>query len=157
MKCPICGGADTVVKDSRTMDHQTSIRRRRVCEACGFRFTTFETPQLKEIWVVKRDGREEPFDRNKLIKSIKTAILKRCISADEIEKMLVRIVSELEFLPDAKVSSQKLGEMVLKELQQMDPVAYVRFASIYEKFQDVQDFIELIKTFEDKNKNDINM
>lgn len=151
MKCPACGSVETVVKDSRALESQSTIRRRRVCESCGFRFTTFEVPQLREIWVVKRDGREEPFDRKKLAQSIRTAILKRRISSEEIDRMLVRIISALEFLPDVKVSSQQLGDMVLKELRPMDPVAYVRFASIYQKFQNVQDFIELIKTFDEEN------
>lgn len=151
MKCPSCGENDTVVKDSRNLESQNAIRRRRACESCGFRFTTFEVPQQKEIWIVKRDGREEPFDRMKLATSIKIAILKRHVSSEAIEQMLTRIVSNLEALPDVKVSSQQVGDLVLKELRSLDPVAYVRFASIYEKFQDVQDFLTLINNLEAEN------
>lgn len=100
---------------------------------------------------MKRDGREEPFDRMKLATSIKIAILKRHVSSEAIEQMLTRIVSNLEALPDVKVSSQQVGDLVLKELRSLDPVAYVRFASIYEKFQDVQDFLTLINNLEAEN------
>lgn len=152
MKCPVCGESDTVVKDSRNVDPQNAIRRRRACEACGFRFTTFEVPQQKDIWVVKRDGHEEPFDRMKLATSVKIAILKRRVLAEEIDQMIGRIIGELESLPEVKVSSKQVGDMVLKELRQLDPVAYVRFASIYEKFQDVKDFVDLINKLEEESQ-----
>lgn len=148
MKCPICGQLETIVKDSRTTEDQRTIRRRRCCENCGFRFTTFEKPQLKEIWVIKKSGQEEPFSREKLERSIKTAIHKRKITADKVESIIIHIISELEFSSDIKVSTQKLGDMVLKELRQVDPVAYVRFASIYEEFNNIQDFMILINKFE---------
>lgn len=144
MKCPVCGFAETTVKDSRPTEDQIAIRRRRICDGCGFRFTTFERPQLREIFVVKKNGQEEMFNRAKLERSIRTAFNKRELSAGTIDGMIARIMARLEVSDDLRISTQKLGEMVLKELITLDPVAYVRFASIYEQFKDVQDFVVLV-------------
>lgn len=144
MKCPICGIAETAVRDSRAVDDQFAIKRRRYCEGCGFRFTTFERPELKEIWVIKKHGEEEAFNREKLARSIKLAIHKRNITSEKIEAIISRIIRTLELSEDAKISTRALGEMVLRELAQIDPVAYVRFASIYEEFHNIDDFISLI-------------
>lgn len=148
MKCPICGHPETAVKDSRPTEDQVAIRRRRVCDGCGFRFTTFERPQLREVIVVKKNGQEEAFSRTKLERSIRTAFNKRTLASETIDSMIVRIMACLEVSDDLRISTQKLGEMVLKELSKIDPVAYVRFASIYEHFKSVQDFVLLINKME---------
>lgn len=144
MKCPVCGFAETTVKDSRPTDDQGAIRRRRACDSCGFRFTTFERPQLREIFVVKKNGQEEAFSRTKLERSIRTAFNKRALTAGTIDSMIARIMARLEVSDDLRISTQKLGEMVLRELITIDAVAYVRFASIYEQFKDVQNFVVLV-------------
>lgn len=148
MKCPICGHSETAVKDSRPTEDQVAIRRRRVCDGCGFRFTTFERPQLREVIVVKKNGQEEAFSRTKLERSIRTAFNKRTLASETIDSMIARIMACLEVSDDLRISTQKLGEMVLKELSKIDPVAYVRFASIYEHFKSVQDFVLLINKME---------
>lgn len=144
MRCPICGQDETTVRDSRPSEDQLAIRRRRMCESCGFRFTTFERPQLREILVVKKSGHEEPFSRDKLERSIRTAFNKRSVTTQTIDTMIAHIMAALEVSDSLRISTQKLGEMVLQELIPVDPVAYVRFASIYEQFKDVQDFVALI-------------
>lgn len=146
MKCPVCGKLETTVKDSRLSDDYTSIKRRRLCEGCGFRFTTFERPQLKEVWVIKKDGTKEPFNRDKIVKSIKLAIHKSDISSEKIESIVSGIVRQLELSDDVTITTRALGEKILKELLLIDPVAYVRFASIYQKFKDVDDFLDIIKS-----------
>lgn len=147
MKCPICSAIDTIVRDSRGIDDMATIRRRRHCPACGFRFTTFERPELKEIWVTKKHGGEEPFDKEKLARSIKKAMHKHEITNEKIDFIITKVTRRLELSDTAKISTQHIGEMVLQELRDTDPVAYVRFASIYEDFHNIEDFIALVHDF----------
>jgi transcriptional repressor NrdR len=144
MRCPFCGHVDTAVKDSRTTEDHTSIRRRRICGECGSRFTTFERVQLRDLTVLKRSGMRVPFDRDKLAKSINMALHKRPIDAERVEKVISSIVRKLETSGEAEISSKVIGEMVMEALTNLDPVAYVRFASIYREFTNVKDFGDFI-------------
>ena len=140
MRCPYCSNDDTQVKDSRPSEDGSSIRRRRFCPACGNRFTTFERVQLRELTVLKSDGRRVPFDRDKLGKSIRIACRKRPIGEDQIERLLNGIQRRLEMETDAEISSRRIGEMVMDTLKGVDQVAYVRFASVYQNFSEAKDF-----------------
>jgi transcriptional repressor NrdR len=144
MRCPYCGSLDTQVKDSRPADDHQSIRRRRVCDACGGRFTTFERVQLRELTVVKRSGRRVPFDRNKLAASVMTSLRKRDVEPERVEQMMNGIVRQLESLGEADVTSEQIGEAVMAGLRQLDHVAYVRFASVYRNFSEPRDFGQLV-------------
>jgi transcriptional repressor NrdR len=144
MRCPSCGSDDTQVKDSRPTEDATAIRRRRVCSACGFRFTTFERVQLRELTVVKRSGRRVPFDRDKLARSVEVALRKRPVSPERIEKMVSAIVRELESAGEPEVRSEAIGEMVMEYLKSIDDVGYVRFASVYRDFREAEDFGKVI-------------
>jgi transcriptional repressor NrdR len=140
MRCPFCGREDTGVKDSRPAEDGSAIRRRRACGGCGQRFTTIERVQLRELTVVKKDGRRVPFDRDKLARSIKTALRKRPVDDERIERVVNGIVRQLEASGDSDVPSQQLGELVMDTLREVDAVAYVRFASVYRDFRETQDF-----------------
>ena len=140
MRCPFCGREDTGVKDSRPAEDGSSIRRRRACSGCGQRFTTIERVQLRELTVVKKDGRRVSFDRDKLARSIKTALRKRPVDDERVERVVNGIVRQLEASGDSDVSSQQLGELVMATLREVDAVAYVRFASVYRDFRETQDF-----------------
>lgn len=140
MRCPFCGNVDTQVKDSRPAEDHASIRRRRFCAACGGRFTTYERVQLREMTVVKANGRREEFDRAKLDRSIRIAMQKRPVEPERIDQMVSGIVRRLENLGEAEVSSRQIGEIVMESLASIDTVAYVRFASVYMNFQAVGDF-----------------
>lgn len=140
MHCPFCQNEDTQVKDSRPTEDGACIRRRRQCGQCGARFTTFERAQLRELIVIKRSGRRAPFDRDKLQRSVMIALRKRHIGPDEIEELISSIVRRLEQFGDNEVSSQAIGELVMAALKTLDPVAYVRYASVYRDFQDTDDF-----------------
>lgn len=140
MRCPRCENADTQVKDSRASEDNTVVRRRRECPECGARFTTFERLQLRELVVIKRSGKRFPFDRDKLYRSISIATRKRDITPEVIERLVGDIVRRLEVGADAEVSSERIGLMVMEALQAIDPVAFVRFASVYHDFQNVEDF-----------------
>lgn len=140
MRCPFCGGLDTQVKDSRPTDDSSAIRRRRVCPDCGGRFTTFERVQLRELIVVKRSGRREIFDRDKLQKSIDVALRKRAADVERVERMINGIVRQLESQSEGEVSSEKVGELIMEGLKGLDDVAYVRFASVYRNFEEASDF-----------------
>jgi transcriptional repressor NrdR len=144
MRCPFCGSLETQVKDSRPADDHTTIRRRRICDACGGRFTTFERVQLRELTVVKRSGRRTPFDRDKLARSIQVALRKRDISADRVERLINGIVSQLESLGETDISSEQIGETVMEALKNLDTVAYVRFASVYRNFSEAKEFGALV-------------
>ncbi|MFM7083703.1 MAG: transcriptional regulator NrdR [Hyphomicrobium sp.] len=144
MRCPYCGCEDTSVKDSRPTDENASIRRRRECPDCAGRFTTFERVQLRELLVVKRSGRKVPFDRDKLLQSIKIALRKRPIDEERIERMVSGIVRQLESTGDAEVQSSEIGQRVMEALRGLDPVAYVRFASVYRDFREAADFQEVL-------------
>jgi transcriptional repressor NrdR len=140
MRCPSCGSLDTQVKDSRPTEDSAAIRRRRVCLACHFRFTTFERVQLRELVVIKRNGRRVPFDRDKLMRSVQIALRKRPVDPDRVERMVSKIVRELESLGENEVTSETIGETVMEHLRELDDVAYVRFASVYRNFREAKDF-----------------
>ena len=140
MRCPSCGSLDTQVKDSRPTEDSAAIRRRRVCLACNFRFTTFERVQLRELTVIKRNGRRVPFDRDKLARSLSIALRKRPVEPERIEQLVSKIVRELESLGESEVSSETIGETVMEHLRSLDDVAYVRFASVYRNFREPKDF-----------------
>ena len=144
MRCPFCNHYDTTVKDSRTTDDLSTVRRRRQCPQCGSRFTTFERIQLRDLMVIKKEGIRVPFDRDKLGKSIDSALHKRPIPPEQIERMISGIIRRLETSGDVEIPSHVIGEMVIEALFNLDPVAYIRFASIYHKFQNVEDFIKFI-------------
>lgn len=144
MRCPFCSHEDTAVKDSRTADDQSSIRRRRVCNECGSRFTTFERVQLRDLVVLKKNGHRVPFDRDKLARSIETALHKRAIDHAQIESVINGIVRQLETGGDPEIMTSSIGEMVMESLIALDAVAYVRFASVYQEFSDVNNFVDFI-------------
>lgn len=140
MRCPYCGNDDTQVKDSRPTEDSGAIRRRRVCNGCGGRFTTFERVQLRDLTVVKKSGRKVPFDREKLARSVYTALRKRAVETERIERMISGIVRQLESLGDVEVTSDQIGEYVMEGLKGLDDVAFVRFASVYKNFSAADDF-----------------
>jgi transcriptional repressor NrdR len=144
MRCPFCGGENTQVKDSRPTEESQAIRRRRNCEDCGGRFTTFERVQLREIMVLKRSGRRAPFDREKLSRSIEVALRKRPIQQERIDRMVTGIVRQLESQGEGEIQSSAIGELVMEALKGLDPVAYVRFASVYRDFRKAADFHEVL-------------
>jgi transcriptional repressor NrdR len=140
MKCPFCGFDDTQVKDSRPAEDSAAIRRRRACPECGARFTTFERVQLREITIIKTDGRRVPFEREKLARSIRVALRKRPVDEDRIEKLVNSIQRRLETEGESDIPSNKIGEIVMETLKELDQVAYVRFASVYRNFGEAKDF-----------------
>ncbi|MGE3148388.1 MAG: transcriptional regulator NrdR [Pseudorhodoplanes sp.] len=140
MRCPSCGSLDTQVKDSRPTEDSSAIRRRRVCLSCSFRFTTFERVQLRELVVIKRNGRRVPFDRDKLLRSIQISLRKRNVDPERLEQFVSTIVRELESLGEGEITSETIGEMVMEHLRNLDDVAYVRFASVYRNFREPKDF-----------------
>jgi transcriptional repressor NrdR len=144
MRCPFCGNADTQVKDSRATEDNSAIRRRRVCAACGGRFTTFERVQLRELMVVKKSGRRTPFDRDKLARSVQIALRKRPVDEEKIERMVSGIVRQLESLGESEIRSEQIGGLVMEGLRNLDDIAYVRFASVYRDFREAKDFEEII-------------
>src|SRR5205807_7014540 len=139
MRCPNCGSLDTQVKDSRPTEDSSVIRRRRVCLACNFRFTTFERVQLRELTVIKRNGRRVPFDRDKLMRSVQISLRKRALLPQRVAKMVSAIVRELESAGEAEISSEAIGEIVMEHLRQLHDVAYVRFPSVYRNFREAKD------------------
>ncbi len=140
MNCPFCGSADTQVKDSRPADDGSAIRRRRFCTSCSQRFTTVERVQLRELTVVKTDGRRQLFDRDKLARSVRTALRKRPVQEERIERVVNGIVRQLEASGDNEITSAAIGELVMQTLKDVDAVAYVRFASVYRDFREASDF-----------------
>ena len=140
MRCPNCGSLDTQVKDSRPTEASAAIRRRRLCLACNFRFTTFERVQLRELVVIKRNGRRVPFDRDKLARSVEIALRKRNVDPDRVEQTISKIVRDLESLGENEVTTETIGETVMAHLRELDDVAYVRFASVYRNFREAKDF-----------------
>ena len=144
MRCPFCSCVDTQVKDSRPTQDHAAIRRRRFCPSCGSRFTTFEHVQLRELTVVKRDNTRTPFERDKLMRSINIATRKRPVDPDDIERMANGIVRRLETLGESDVTSTTIGELVMDGLSQLDPIAYVRLASVYRNFRETKDFEDFI-------------
>ncbi|MAB02013.1 MAG: transcriptional regulator NrdR [Rhodobacteraceae bacterium] len=144
MRCPFCGNVDTQVKDSRPAEDHVAIRRRRFCSACGGRFTTYERVQLRDLVVIKRSGKREDFDRDKLERSIRIALQKRPIEIDRIDQMISGIVRRLESMGETDISYEKIGEIVMESLARIDTVAYVRFASVYKNFQAADDFEDFV-------------
>ncbi|MFI4976244.1 MAG: transcriptional regulator NrdR [Caulobacterales bacterium] len=144
MRCPFCGHAESQVKDSRPSEEGASIRRRRLCPQCGGRFTTFERVQLRELTIVKRSGRRTPFDREKLARSVAIALRKRPVDPERVERMLSAIVRQLESMGETELSSQVVGELVMKALKALDEVAYVRYASVYRDFKETEDFAKFL-------------
>ena len=142
MRCPFCAHEDSQVKDSRSSEDGAAIRRRRQCEGCGARFTTFERVQLRDLIVVKKNGEREPFDRAKLERSIAIACRKRDIPAERIERLITSIQRQLETRGD-EVSTAQIGEAIMDGLKALDHVAYIRFASVYKDFSEPGDFAEI--------------
>ncbi len=140
MLCPFCGHDDTQVKDSRPTDDGAAIRRRRFCTACTQRFTTIERVQLRDLIVIKSDGRRVPFDRDKLARSVRIALRKRPVAEERIERIVNGIVRQLEASGEGEIASQQIGELVMETLKEVDAVAYVRFASVYRNFREAKDF-----------------
>jgi transcriptional repressor NrdR len=140
MRCPYCSSIDSQVKDSRPTDDNTAIRRRRVCNDCGGRFTTFERVQLRELTIAKKSGKRTPFDRDKLERSIHTALRKRDVDPERVERMINGIVRQLESQGEGDIPSSEIGRLVMEGLKQIDEVAYVRFASVYQDFKVARDF-----------------
>lgn len=152
MKCPFCDFADSKVIDSRPTEEGTSIRRRRECINCGKRFTTYEKVESVPIMVIKKDQTREPFDRDKVLSGIIQACRKRPVSTEKMVEMVDNIESEIQNLMDREITSTKIGEMVMSELKKTDDVAYVRFASVYRQFKDINTFLaEVNKLLTDKN------
>ena len=145
MRCPFCGHDDTQVKDSRPTEDNSTIRRRRQCPNCGARFTTFERVQLRELTVVKSNGQRQPFDRDKLLRSMSTALQKRPVDAERVDRIVNGIVRRLESSGEAEIKSKVIGELVMDALANLDPVAYVRFASVYRNFREARDFEAFIE------------
>ncbi len=140
MRCPFCGHEDTQVKDSRPTEDGAAIRRRRFCPACGQRFTTVERIVLRELTVIKSDGRRVAFDREKLARSIRIALRKRPVTDEQIERIVNGIQRQLETSGESEIPSKMIGEMVMEVLKDLDPVGYVRFASVYRDFREAKDF-----------------
>ena len=148
MRCPFCGHDDSQVKDSRPSEDNSSIRRRRHCPECGGRFTTFERVQLRELVVVKKSGRREAFDRDKLERSINHALRKRPVERERVERTVTGIVRRLESMGENEIPANVIGELVMQALASLDKVAYVRFASVYKNFREMRDFETLIGELE---------
>ena len=144
MRCPYCGCENTQVKDSRPTEENQAIRRRRNCEDCGGRFTTFERVQLRELTVVKKNGQRVAFDRDKLARSISVACRKRPVDPERVERVVNGIVRRLESSGESEIPSTQIGELVMDALRALDPVAYVRFASVYRNFREAKDFEDFV-------------
>jgi transcriptional repressor NrdR len=149
LRCPFCAHDNSQVKDSRPTEDNTSIRRRRQCESCGARFTTFERVQLREITVVKSDGARESFDRGKIEQSVTLACRKRGIAQERLDQLVSGVQRQIETLGESEVTSKIIGEMVMDGLRQLDSVAYIRFASVYRDFSEARDFEEFAGTVRD--------
>ncbi len=150
MRCPFCGNDDTQVKDSRPTEDNNAIRRRRQCVNCGARFTTFERVQLRELTVVKSNGKRETFDRDKLLRSMTTALRKRPVEPDRIERVVNGIVRRLESSGESEIPTALVGELIMDALASLDQVGYVRFASVYRNFREARDFEEFIEKLDEE-------
>jgi transcriptional repressor NrdR len=154
MRCPFCAHDDSQVKDSRPTEDNTAIRRRRQCESCGARFTTFERVQLRDIAVIKSNQSREVFDRSKIEQSVALACRKRGIAQERLDQLVSGIQRQIETLGEGEVPSQAIGEMVMEGLRQLDSVAYIRFASVYRDFGEAKDFEEFASTVQDMSGRD---
>ena len=150
MRCPFCGHNDTQVKDSRPTEDNSAIRRRRSCPECSARWTTFERVQLRELTIVKNNGKKEPFARDKLFRSLNVALQKRPVEEDQVERIVNSIQRRLESLGENEVPSKVIGEIVMDVLHDLDPVAYVRFASVYRNFREAKDFETFVGTLSEE-------
>ena len=149
MRCPFCAHDDSQVKDSRPTEDNTAIRRRRQCDSCGARFTTFERVQLREVTVVKSNGTRESFDRSKLDQSVALACRKRGIAQERLDQLVSGVQRQIETLGDTEVAATSIGEMVMDGLRALDTVAYIRFASVYRDFTEAKDFEKFASTIQD--------
>ena len=145
MRCPFCGHTDSQVKDSRPTEDNVAIRRRRFCSDCGSRWTTFERVQLRELTVVKKEGGKAPFEREKLARSLRTALRKRPVDAERIERIVNSVQRQLETSGEIEIPTQAIGQMVMENLKDLDQVAYVRFASVYRNFREAKDFEDFVE------------
>jgi len=152
MRCPFCGHDDTQVKDSRPSEDNSAIRRRRHCPECGGRFTTFERVQLRELVVVKKNGRREPFEREKIERAMNHALRKRPVERERVERTITGIVRRLESMGENEIPSPVIGELIMQALASLDKVAYVRFASVYKNFRETKDFEILLGELEGDDK-----
>ena len=150
MRCPFCSNQDSQVKDSRPTEDNTAIRRRRICDQCGSRFTTFERIQLRDLVVMKNKGQKENFDRDKMFRSLSLALRKRNIENEKIEKIVNAIVRKLENSGETEIKSNIIGQYIMEALMHLDQVAYVRFASVYKNFREAKDFEDFLGNLEDK-------
>ena len=150
MRCPFCSNEDSQVKDSRPTEDNTAIRRRRICDQCGSRFTTFERIQLRDLVVIKTSEQKEVFDRDKMFRSLAMALRKRNIDQEKIEKIVNAIVRKLENSGDTEIKTSLIGQYIMEALSHLDQVAYVRFASVYKNFREVKDFEDFLDNLEDK-------
>ena len=150
MRCPFCSHEDSQVKDSRHTEDNTAIRRRRICEQCGSRFTTFERIQLRDLIVIKSNCQKETFDRDKMFRSLSLSLRKRNVEQDKTEKIVSAIARRLENSGETEIKSALIGEYIMEALSNLDQVAYVRFASVYKNFREVKDFEDFLYNLEDK-------
>ena len=150
MRCPFCSHEDSQVKDSRHTEDNTAIRRRRICDQCGSRFTTFERIQLRDLIVIKSNGQKEIFDRDKMFRSLSLSLRKRNVEQDKTEKIVSAIARRLENSGETEIKSSLIGEYIMEALSNLDQVAYVRFASVYKNFREVKDFEDFLDNLEDK-------
>ena len=149
MRCPFCSNQDSQVKDSRPTEDNTAIRRRRICDQCGSRFTTFERIQLRDLVIIKNNDKKEAFDRDKMFRSISLALRKRNIDQETIEKIVNAIVRKLENSGETEIKSNLIGEYIMDALSHLDQVAYVRFASVYKNFREVKDLEDFLGKLDD--------
>ncbi|MEZ5813693.1 MAG: transcriptional regulator NrdR [Alphaproteobacteria bacterium] len=145
MRCPFCGNEETQVKDSRPTEDHSAIRRRRFCPECEERFTSFERVQLREMTVLKNGGRKQPFDRDKIIKSMQIALQKRPVEIEQIEKATTQIVRKLESRGEQEITSDSIGAAVMEALKDLDEIGYIRYASVYKDFREPEDFNEFLE------------
>ena len=150
MRCPFCSHEDSQVKDSRHTEDNTAIRRRRICDQCGSRFTTFERIQLRDLIVIKSNGQKETFDRDKMFRSLSLALRKRKVEQGKIEKIVSAIARRLENSGETEIKTSFIGEYIMEALSNLDQVAYVRFASVYKNFREVKDFEDFLDNLEEK-------
>ena len=150
MRCPFCSHEDSQVKDSRHTEDNTAIRRRRICDQCGSRFTTFERIQLRDLIVIKSNGQKETFDRDKMFRSLSLSLRKRKVEQDKIEKIVSAIARRLENSGETEIKTSLIGEYIMEALSNLDQVAYVRFASVYKNFREVKDFEDFLDNLEEK-------
>ena len=159
MRCPFCGQQETQVKDSRPSEDSSAIRRRRNCPSCGGRFTTFERIQLRDLVVVKSGDRRQPFDREKIIRSMQVALRKRPVTAEQIEKAANGIVRQLESEGEMEIPASEIGQSVMSALIELDIVGYIRYASVYQDFRELDDFnafVEEVKSLQTEKKRKVN-